>query len=141
MATVNNPVIGTIGCQGCGGTATVHQTRRGKDRFHYTRCQDCGVDQRNGAKVQTRLFYHTDWRDGIVVDRPPNVKEEEKKPVVEPEEPSNDKELSGVQLLKETTEQEPKPQPIHEPKHNRREPSKTPLFLALGLGLAAVLVR
>ena len=39
------------------------QARR-KGAHLYTRCDDCGIDQRTGAAVQNRLFYGADWVDG-----------------------------------------------------------------------------
>ncbi len=83
MAKRNNPVLGEIKCEDCGGAATVHQTARGAGRYLYTRCGECGPDQRTGAAVQTRLWYQTTWRDGAPEAKPPNLRE----PKQEPEEP------------------------------------------------------
>ena len=73
MAKVNNPALGIIACRDCDGVATVHQTSRGAGRFLYTRCTDCGPDQRTGAKVQTRLWHGTQWEAGQPDIKPPNV--------------------------------------------------------------------
>lgn len=75
MARRDNPVLGTINCDGCGGTASVHQAKRGSGRFLYTRCGECGADQRTGKSVQTRLFNQTEWRTGADPVKPPNVLE------------------------------------------------------------------
>lgn len=73
MARENRPVLGTVECSGCGGVATVHQTARGAGRFLYTRCPDCGADQRTGAKVQSAWWRGAEWRDGAPDVPPPNL--------------------------------------------------------------------
>ena len=73
MPRRNNPVLGTITCNECGGQATVHQTQRGKGRYLYTRCMECGPDQRTGAALQRRLWFGTDWRPEAEAVIPPNV--------------------------------------------------------------------
>lgn len=73
MAKVNRPVLGTIECGGCGGEATVHQAARGKGRYLYTRCPNCGADQRNGASVQSHIWHNANWREGVEKVMPPNV--------------------------------------------------------------------
>lgn len=97
MPRRDNPVLGTITCNGCGGVASVHQTQRGKGRFLYTRCGECGADQRTGRAIQARLWNETEWREGAEKVRPPNVDEKsaenpveitsepEAEPVAEPE--------------------------------------------------------
>lgn len=91
MAVENNPELGRVDCQGCEGECSVHQTKRGKGQFLYTRCSNCGVDQRTGPAVQTRLWNETRWRDGVEKKKPINAKEadwtpESKKPVEQPNE-------------------------------------------------------
>lgn len=76
MAKKDNPVLGAVVCDGCGGEATVHQSSRGKGRFLYTRCPECGCDQRNGKAIQTRLWTKTEWRADANPNRPPNVAED-----------------------------------------------------------------
>lgn len=76
MAVKNNPVLGEVECSGCGGNATVHQTQRGKGRFLYTRCTECGPDQRAGKAVQQRLWNETRWREGQRPEAPPNVNQQ-----------------------------------------------------------------
>lgn len=71
MATENRPALGTIDCGGCGGVATVHKAQRGKGKHIYTRCEQCGTDQRTGAKWQTFLFDQTQWT-GAPPEKPPN---------------------------------------------------------------------
>ena len=87
MAKRDNPVLGTIECDGCGGVASVHQTARGNGRFLYTRCGECGCDQRAGAAVQKRLWMNTEWRPDASPIKPPNVPDEieQKEPEKEPE--------------------------------------------------------
>lgn len=89
MTVKNNPVLGRVSCQGCGGECTVHQTTRGKGQYLYTRCDKCGVDQRTGAAVQTRLWNETQWNDGVEKKKPANAQEadwtpEPKKAVEQP---------------------------------------------------------
>ena len=71
MTVKNNPVLGNIKCNECQGQATVHAAKRGRGRFLYTRCTNCGTDQRTGAAFQTRIFGDTNWRDEVVT--PPNL--------------------------------------------------------------------
>lgn len=74
MARVNNPTLGTIACSDCGDSADVRRTSRGKARYLYTCCPRCGTDQRTGKAVQTRLWFGTEWRQGLKpVEAPPNV--------------------------------------------------------------------
>lgn len=112
MPRANNPTLGTIACTECGDPADVCQTQRGKGRFLYTRCGNCGTLQLNGKAPQTRLYYGTQWRDGVAVERPPNVEERTgttaqalgSQPETEPEQEP------------ETTEIEPVTEPEPEPK-------------------------
>lgn len=66
MATKNKPVIGYRQCPDCGDRGTVHQAggRRGS---LYQRC-GCGCDQRNGKLIQSRLFFETEFLDGLEPD-------------------------------------------------------------------------
>jgi len=114
MAVKNNPQIGTIECEDCGGDASVHQNQVGKGRYLYTRCVKCKYDGRQNKRVQTRLWYETDWLDGKPEKCPPNV---EALPDWQPIEP----------------EKEPSGEPDGEP----REPSRGGLFAVLTLMLGA----
>lgn len=111
MTTQNNEVLGYITCE-AGGRATVHQTKRGKGRYLYTRCDCCGCDQRNGAAVQSRIYHNTEWLSGAP-EAPPNL--QPKKMAEQPKQPSNDAVVEDfVQPENEptqpqvTTENEPK---------------------------------
>lgn len=84
MAVRNNPVLGYVECDGCQGRASVHQTTRGAGRYLYTRCTACGVDQRTGAAVQSRLWWGCRWLDGPPEQRPPGVADSVPEPVAEP---------------------------------------------------------
>lgn len=103
MAVKNNPVLGYVECDGCAGRASVHQTTRGAGRYLYTRCSACGVDQRTGAAVQSRLWWGCRWLDGVPETRPPGVTDEpesgpESGPKSGPEpghEPGNEPKASG----------------------------------------------
>lgn len=68
MARVNNPVLGFVACQACGGEATLHQMQRSKagqngltGKYLYSRCPACGPDQRTGAAVQQYLWSNARW--------------------------------------------------------------------------------
>jgi len=99
MATKNNEVLGYSKCDDCGDRATVHKVKRGKGRYLYKRC-GCGCDQRTGAKVQTKLFYGTEWI-GDAPEPPPNIIKP--KVVDEPkqtkEEPNKEPETTGKKPL------------------------------------------
>ena len=66
--------LGTMRCPstGCGATASVYQNTRG---YLYTRCPECGADQRNGKPAQVYFWQHVEPKAGAVIDRPPNVPE------------------------------------------------------------------
>ena len=66
-----NTTLGHIDCHGCGGTAEVKQARR-RGAHLYTNCAACGTDQRNGRKVQNRLFYGSSWLEDAPV-APENI--------------------------------------------------------------------
>ena len=70
-----NTTLGHINCHGCGGTAEVKQARR-RGAHLYTNCAACGTDQRNGRKVQNRLFYGSKWL-GEIPTAPENIDTEE----------------------------------------------------------------
>lgn len=136
MATKNNPVLGYIECSGCGDRCSVHQTTRGSGRFLYTRCGSCGVDQRTGAAVQSRLWYGAEWLDGAPSIPPPNLVEPEKS------------EAEGPELLGSepgaADDPEPEPEPEKEPESEPEPESGSSglgwLLVAIG-GLAAVVLR
>ncbi|MEZ0147777.1 MAG: hypothetical protein AB9Q19_00440 [Candidatus Reddybacter sp.] len=58
-----NSTLGHISCTGCGGKAEVKQAKR-RGAHLYTNCETCGIDQRSGRPVQTRLFYGSIWLNG-----------------------------------------------------------------------------
>jgi len=143
-----NKVLGTIACRDCdGGICSVRQVRRGKGRYLYTTCPNCGTDQRNGSKVQSRLFHKTNWREGVEVVRPPCVQDLPKEPIGshdslgEPNEPSKQAALEGEVILKKEATGEPKGEPKPQPTNNRKEPMFFGLLLALSLGVGALVVR
>lgn len=96
-----NEVLGHIDCETCGCPSSVMQARR-KGAHLYTRCDNCGLDQRTGAAVQNRLFYRSEW-----IDRPPVIPENAGEPPAATEEvaPVLDSEPEPA------TDQEPKPEP------------------------------
>lgn len=70
MATKNKPVLGYRHCPDCGQRATIHQAggRRGS---LYQRC-GCGCVQSNGPLIQSRMYYETEWLDGLKPASPPD---------------------------------------------------------------------
>lgn len=68
MARANNPVVGTVPCEDCGETATLHQTSRGKSKALYKRCQSdaCGgtCDQSTSPIRQKRWRTEMTPREG-----------------------------------------------------------------------------
>ena len=124
MARTNNPTLGTITCDACGGLVDVCQTQRGKGRLLYTRCASCGTDQRTGKAVQTKWYYQTKWREGVEVVRPANVEERTE---------TTEQNLEPVQVLPVSEKTvEPVSEPNEEPE---TEPKGKGFF---GLALAAV---
>jgi len=134
MATQNRPVIGYIKCSEpkCGERTTVHQSARGKGRYLYTRCPECGCDQRTGKAFQTRLYYGMERIvDDVEIKRPSNV----------PEEKPENLESSKVVAVSEQPKPEPE-QPETEPKPEpKKEPTGSPLaaFAILGVGCGLLL--
>jgi hypothetical protein len=51
--TSNNPSLGAIECEGCDGFATIRRRANGK-RLLYTHCENCGMNQMSGAKIQAK---------------------------------------------------------------------------------------
>ncbi len=93
-----NDELGRIKCD-CGKVASVYQAKR-KGAHLYSRCPDCGLDQRTGKRVQERLYWLTDWNGGKPPTKPEGVGESrpewlddqskpepESKPKPEPEKP------------------------------------------------------
>ena len=70
MPRVNNPTLGELDCDLCSKPASVKQNS--KDYF-YVGCQDCGVDMRKGAVLQTRVWQKTRWKDDVSPKQPPNL--------------------------------------------------------------------
>jgi hypothetical protein len=122
MTVKNNPVLGTIVCGGCNGQATVHAAKRGRGCFLYTRCTECGVDQRTGAQVQTAIFKAVEWRADVEPVRPPNLIE--------------------VGTGSEKTEEAKAADWVPEPEDNKNEESTGGglWFVALGLGVLGAVV-
>ena len=69
MSKDPKPVLGYIHCPDCGERGTVHQAA-GKRHHLYKRC-GCGCDQRNGKKVQSVLWYDTEWIPELKPEDPP----------------------------------------------------------------------
>lgn len=110
-----NDELGRIKCE-CGATASVFQAKR-KGAHLYTRCPSCGLDQRTGAAVQSRLYWLTDWNGGIKPTKPQGVGDapteaQPKKPTdkqpkaVADFDPST--ETESVKATEKPTESEPK---------------------------------
>lgn len=129
MPRRNNPVLGTIACNECGGQATVHQTQRGKGRYLYTRCTTCGPDQKTGAKFQRRLWSGTDWRPDADPVPPPGLEEQPRQvdhPVADPSQ-----ELDPLV----------KPEPEKTPTEPRKPGLGAVALLSAGVGLIIAIAR
>lgn len=73
MSGTGNEKLGVIDCETCGKECGVYQAKR-KGAHLYTRCSGgCGLDQRNGAIVQSRLFFGSRWLEGARVSQPSNA--------------------------------------------------------------------
>ncbi|WP_062270208.1 hypothetical protein [Endozoicomonas arenosclerae] len=112
MPRANNPTIGKVKCQTCGGLASVKQNAAS---FLYTCCfgegtQNCGINQQKGAAVQGYIWSNAEWIDGEPETRPHNLPADEPKPpvVVEPSPVSDDGDV--IDVKPEELEQLP-PQP------------------------------
>lgn len=116
MPVENRPVVGTLHCDECGETASLHQTARGKRRLLYRRC-GCGCDQRTGEAIQKH------WRQNMT-PRPGFEHLAEPKP--EPEQPN-------------------KTAPVLESVEPKQEPDRTgysaPFWVALIVGSVALMAR
>ncbi|RZD19840.1 hypothetical protein [Pseudoalteromonas sp. MEBiC 03485] len=49
----NNPDLGAIECDACGGFAAIRRQRTGRQLL-YLHCKNCGMDKRSGAKLQAK---------------------------------------------------------------------------------------
>jgi len=129
MAVQNRPVVGYIKCDGCGERATVHQAQRAsKKGLLYTRCDNCGCDQRTGKAVQNRIQQQIEPRPGFE-----GLKIAVEELVKEPKQTAT----AGPATEPDTTEPNTKPIPDTVPKGNKTT-LKTPVFaglLAVGITL------
>jgi hypothetical protein len=129
MAVQNRAVVGYIQCDGCGDRATVHQAQRAsKKGLLYTRCDQCGCDQRTGKAVQQR------WSQKI---QPMPGYEHLKLPADEPEQQPEKPEKAGpvakAEKTEPATETKPNALPIGD-----KSTMKNPAFaglLAVGITL------
>ncbi len=126
MPRRNNPVLGTIACNECGGQATVHQTQRGKGRYLYTRCTECGPDQKTGAQFQRRLWSGTDWRPDADPVPPPGLEEQPRQ------------EASPEPVSEPTSEPE---KSTSEPQEPRKPGLGAVALLSAGVGLLIAIAR
>lgn len=74
---LKNPPLGTIACSepGCSQSCTVHQNKRGKGRFFYTRGPvECGCcEQSHAALRQSRIWHEADFYNRDELEPPPNL--------------------------------------------------------------------
>ena len=94
-------VLGHADCPTCDKKMAVLQNTRG---YLYSRCDDCGADQRNGKAVQTRLWRNTNWI-GEPPTKPRNVPDDvpestgdvpEKEPVQSVQKPVHEPEQTPI---------------------------------------------
>ena len=115
----NAEIVGRNDCQDCGQRCAVYQNTRGD---LYTKCAECGVDQRNGKTVQNRLWYTTDWVAGEPEVRPAKV---------DPEPPAN--------LGASKPKPEPAPDPAPAATDDQDTDTPDPKKKSSGLGFLVVL--
>jgi len=101
----NPELVGRTDCTGCGTRIPVYLNARG---YLYTKCTECGVDQRNGPTIQTHLYYTTEWT-GEPPARPRGVPDQAPAPH-RAEEPESEPEPAPVPTGPEP-ENDPKPTP------------------------------
>ena len=112
----NPTLVGRMPCPGCESRIPVYINVRG---YFYTKCAECGTDQRNGKAIQTHIYLNTDWIDGPP-DPPRCVDPADLVPAApEPEETPSD------------PDPEPETVPTPVPKSNRKKPTFTPFALGL----------
>ena len=124
----NPHLVGRTDCGGCGARIPVYLNARG---YLYTKCVECGVDQRNGPTIQTHLYYATEWT-GEPPARPRGLPEQ-----------------APASHRADEPEPEPEPAPVPTGEEPESEPKPTPtsragarLFgpgLALGLLVGPIL--
>jgi len=92
-----NPPIGKIKCseKGCSQVCSIHQARRGKGRFLYTRgAVECGCcEQSASALRQTRIWNEGDFDNRDELEPPPNLLEYKPEPEKGPEKEPESNEL------------------------------------------------
>jgi predicted nucleic acid-binding Zn-ribbon protein len=71
-AKPNATPVGRLECSGCGDSIPVFQA---VNSYLYTKCPQCGVDQRYGARIQAQRWFGMVPIDGAQVTRPVNVPE------------------------------------------------------------------
>ena len=49
----NNPDLGAIECDACGGFAAIRRQKNGR-KLLYLHCKNCGMDKRSGEKLQAK---------------------------------------------------------------------------------------
>ena len=134
--------VGRMTCPGCGDRIPVFQNV--KD-YLYTRCANCGCDQRNGEAVQVAMWSAMEAIEGAEIRRPRNVPESVPMGagLVAPKEAEPAAVPVGA---------EPATAPVQEPAKPQETPAAAPVgaqqkkkggigFLVLGmLGLGAALI-
>ena len=128
MPKLANPVqVGRMACVGCGNRIPVFINVRG---YFYTKCAECGTDQRNGKAVQTHIYLNTDWLDEA--PPPPRCVDPAD---LEPSEPAHEPEPEPE---KPPVPTEAKPAPA--PAANRKTPGVFGPAFALGFALPLIII-
>lgn len=123
-----NPIlVGRMACPSCESRIPVYINARG---YFYTRCIECGTDQRNGKAVQTHVYLNTDWT-GEPPAPPRNVDPDAAHRVAEPENPGPEPET--------VPETDPAPVPAV-PENNRKSPGMVGPAFALGFALPLIII-
>jgi len=103
-----NDVLGYAPCE-CGKKKQVMQAKRKGDHL-YTRCDDCGLDQRTGGRVQQKIWNSTEWINGPP-KKPENVDITVKVDREQVAKPSNNKALEDFDPTETLTESDRKSKP------------------------------
>lgn len=123
-----NPVqVGRMACVGCGSRIPVFINARG---YFYTKCAECGTDQRNGKAVQTHIYANTDW-----MDTPPEPPRCVDPADLVPAEPGGDPVPEP-----ESEPAEPTPAPVPKPVPNQKKPGFSGVSFLAGFALPLIII-
>lgn len=130
MPRLPNPVqVGRMACPGCDSRIPVYINKRG---YFYTKCAECGTDQRNGKAIQTHIYLSTDWMG----ETPPPPRCVDPADLVQEPESTEPEPAPEPENLPVPTEPEPAPAPAQ----NRKTPGVFGPAFALGFALPLIII-